>query len=132
MEAFRVLRKLPSPIGPQGFRSGVSWIVRDTFADAIAANELRDKKLWDWGNRRPSAREISLMERALDWPAKYLPKDQIARHALIAWAFAKASGRTARWCARKYRISQTMFDRQRMGAAMIIAQGLARDNVPVD
>lgn len=102
--AFEALGRVNMKIGPAGYGSGWPQYVHD-FADQVAQEtpaegetesqaEMRRK-----GERRPirlppSAHELSMMEEALVWPARYLKVVKPQDNSIGFWAVCRARGRT--------------------------------------
>jgi hypothetical protein len=136
IEAFRTLAKLPVANGPR-FCSGFwpewtrEWsdemarLEADTeqlAAEARAANRVRIL---------PTAIEISRMEAAIAWPARYLATRPILGRTVQLIAMWRSRERDLEWIARRLRLGMhTIRTRNRAGLDLI-ATGLHRDGVPV-
>jgi hypothetical protein len=145
IEAFGILRRMPFSFGPAQF--GNSWPqYRHELADLNSqegADDDQKRQLAEARNRvrtRPSANDVTRMELALGWTARYLADvDQQERrdgvHSLSRLvglvAMWRAAEREMEQIARKLRQHPATVRRRNRRGLDIIAAGLHRDGVPV-
>lgn len=80
---------------------------------------------------RPGADEISMMEEAIGWQAKYLSEHAGVRRVYKVWLFCKATRRRfSRVCA-KIGWARSTANRRRWHGSLLIATGLMRDGAPL-
>lgn len=129
--AFETLDRVRAKVGPTGYGSGWPRYVHE-WSDLLAQEEPVPGETVSQGEERrrgerrpitlpPSSHEVSLMDEALAWPARYLKVERGDDMCLGTWAFRRSrGGRTGEGLA--------------MGAywdATTVARGLARDRVAV-
>jgi hypothetical protein len=103
MEAMRTLRALPAP-NAAAYR--VAWPAYSYEWDDLVAQHKQGEleRTQQQQNRTrllPSIRDITIMERAIVWPAVYLGRSQIIASATNLVALAHALDRDAGWVAAK-------------------------------
>lgn len=125
IEAFRFAEKATGRIGPRGYGSGLPTPVRDA-EDWQGAPDKGPLVLM------LTPREVSLLEAALGWFARYCNEERGATNCAEGFLLAKTRRipwsrvvKTKRW-------SRATADRKRERAFSIIAQGLNRDGIPVE
>jgi hypothetical protein len=131
-EAFRTLRRMPTPTGPRGYRNSMPRYDYDR-GDLNGQQETyeleRMAKLRNRVRLHPPPDEITRMEEAMWWPAKYL---------LDAEDLARAVNLSAMWAAmdadvdeglRRIKTTRHAFNERKLRGLCIIARGLARDRV---
>lgn len=104
--AFETLDRLRVRIGPAGYGSGWPQYVHD-WADLLAQEEpVPGETESQAENRRkgerrpivlpPSAHDVSMMDEALVWPARYLKVSELRDISIGFWAFLRSRGKTPR------------------------------------
>lgn len=78
---------------------------------------------------RPGADEISMMEEAIGWQARYLDAHDGVRRVYKTWLYAKATRRRFARVCRKIGWPRSTANRRRWQGALLIATGLMRDEV---
>lgn len=132
-EAMRTLRLIPMR-GVAGYK--VCWpAYRYEFQDLLAQQEQgeleRTLKLQNRTRIMPSWRDVTRMEAAIGWPARFLGHDGNVAAAVNAVALAHAMERDSGWVAAKYGgYADTWRDRHDTGCG-VIARQLRAERVPV-
>jgi hypothetical protein len=133
MEAMRVLRLLPMA-GAIGYRPAWPAYAYE-FEDLLAQHEQgeleRTQAIQNRTRLQPSIREITVMERALVWPAVYLGRTQTIASAVNAVALAHALDRDAGWVANKRGGYADTWRARHDRGCEIIAAGLRKERVPI-
>ncbi|MDC7784801.1 hypothetical protein PQJ75_00850 [Rhodoplanes sp. TEM] len=127
-EAFEVLRRMPMPRGPREF--GRAWpAYRVEWADLLAEQEgaqqaaqLREKQRV--AKVLPTAEEVSRMERAISWPARFLATDRRLLLAVQRAALAFSVGRDFEWIAHTWGGSAAVWQQRDWQGCDVIADGL--------
>lgn len=138
LEAADVLLRLPPIRKPKEYGNGMPDVVRD-YADAMGAEESRDKSEWAWGRTRrepPPSAAISRMEEVTDWSVRYLmdwPAHRrcAPRECLWSSAICAVSRRSfAGVCRSRGWARATAYNRIDQ-ALIAVYEGLVSDNVEV-
>lgn len=145
IEAWGVLRRVPWQYGPAGCATAwpaYAYEFGDLNAQEGADLDDKDRKRQDRNRVRalPSAAEITHMETAIGWAARYLaPIDQAERRG-AALSVARCVGmvamwrsaeRESEWIARKLRLHPSTLRRRNRRGLDLIAIGLRCDGVTV-
>jgi hypothetical protein len=132
-EAMRTLRLLPMP-GVGGFGSPWPPYCYE-FEDLLAQHEQgeleRTQAIQNRTRTMPAMRDISLMERAIVWPAVFLARDPKIASAVNSVALAHALDRDAGWVAKKRGGYADTWRQRHDRGCEIIATGLRVQRVPV-
>ena len=80
---------------------------------------------------RPGADEISMMEQAISWQARYLDQHAGVRRVYKTWLYAKATRRRFARVCNKIGWARSTANRRRWQGALLIATGLMRDEIPL-
>jgi hypothetical protein len=133
-EAFRTLRRLPAPTGPRGHRNSMPTYDYDR-GDLNAQLETyeveRLAKLRNRVHLRPPSDEISRMEQAIWWPAKYLSGAEDLARAVNLSAMWAAMDMDVDKGLRRIKTTRRLFNDRKLRGLCIIARGLTRDRVPI-
>jgi hypothetical protein len=145
IEAFGTLRRLPWSNGPKAF--GNSWPAYEYEWSDLNSQEQADddqkRRLAEARNRvrtRPSANDVTRMEAALGWAARYLTdidreerRDGVHSLARVVGFVAmwRSAEREMEWIARKLRQHPATVRRRNRRGLDIIAAELVRDGVHV-
>jgi hypothetical protein len=133
-EGFRTLRRVPASTGPRGHRNSMPRYDYD-HGDLNAQLETYEiERLAKLRNRvrlRPSPDEISRMEQAIWWPAKYLfDAENLARAVNLSAMWAAGNADVDKGL-RRIKTTRREFNARKLRGLCIIARGLARDRVPI-
>lgn len=92
IEAFETLDRVERRPGPAGFRSTWPAVMRE-WAELFDAQAYAEhQRAVTTVRLKPNMRQISRMEEALAWPARFLSADLKCADAINLWALAKARG----------------------------------------
>jgi hypothetical protein len=135
-EALRTLTHLSIGGAPRGFANAwpeyaVEWIDEIAQAGADKTQQAQDAAAKNWTKIIPSAEEITRMEQAIAWPARYVGDLPQLLRAVGAVAIAKARHQNVAAAARKLRVPRRLARRWHNEGCELIAAGLARDEVLV-
>ena len=134
VEAMQTLRLVPMPPGARGF--GQAWPAYSyEWEDLLAQHEQgeleRTQQLQNRSRPVPSWRDITRMEAAIHWPARFLGHAADLVIAVNAVALAYAVNRDTGWVARRRGgYADTWRERYDEGC-IAIARGLRATRVPV-
>lgn len=133
MEAMRTLRLLPMA-GAIGYRPAWPAYAYE-FEDLLAQHEQGELERTQLVQNRsrilPGIRDLSLMERAIVWPASYLARKPQIASAVNCVALAHALDRDAGWvAAKKGGYADTWRQRHDLGCEIIASQ-LRDKRVPI-
>lgn len=135
LEAADVLLRLPPVRYPKQFGNSMPEVVRD-YADAMGAEESRDKSEWAWRIRREPApaAAISRMEEVTEWSVKYLmdwPRHRrcAPRDCLWASAICAMSRRSFAGVCRKRGWARTTAYARIDHALALVCNGLVSDGL---
>jgi hypothetical protein len=137
IEALRTLTKLPMPGGPQKYGNGWPGMV----IEFHELSQYADDEAWkterraEWNSRasksRPSSTEITRMETAITWPARYLGElPQLLRAVRVA-TLCRMSDQDLDRAAHRVQLPPRLLRRWSREGLDIIAAGLRRDHVRV-
>lgn len=127
VEAARVILFTAGPVGPRGFGSGFPR----ELADAIGFDEEAEPDPRTLRRKNVSARRMTLVEQASDWPIIYLRDHDGARRVLALFLACKAYRRSFGEAVKKRKWSRATAYRRRDEALRRIAEGLNSNRVPV-
>ena len=137
IRAAEVERAMPDHVGPMPPRSVQLPYVHDwvdkmgwakTKGDKLTEDPLAEERriFWERMGLRASAGELSQLEELRTW--LLIVEDETQRRALLAWAMAKAGGRSfKRWCLKVEGIHPETGRRRKNRALARISQGLGRN-----
>lgn len=132
IEAVRLVQRTAGRVGPASYGSTMPSYVYD-WGDKLA--QVETQELGKGRNRvvlGATAAQVSLMERAIWWPAQYVAEHEGLLRVLRTYLKAKALRLPFdRLCKEKGWSRATAY-RQRDRSLAIIAMGLNRDAVPVE
>lgn len=133
IEAFRTLDRLPGRIGPARLTSRLGPFAPLAQLESPADPEAAKAGLYrTWARGTPTPRDIARMERAIEWPMKYLNDDSEGGKALLAFTLSKARGRRLDGLPQLLLMTQAEFDASRRRGAYALAVALSRDCIAVD
>lgn len=119
----------------EGGKAGIWPDYWHTWSDMMGwdEGEFRARPLEEWAKRRPqlSATEIRLNAEAEGWPLRYLAGHEREAHALQLWLESKVRRVKGGRAFQRFGWNRRMYERLRAAALARIAEGLARDGVPV-
>jgi hypothetical protein len=125
VEAFKIERRMPGERRSKTSTWPASPI--HTWQEAVHWHDARERVLDGWERAQPFPAEVTMMEEAIEW-LRWLPLEE--RHALEAWAMAKARGLNKRRMMRG-RWTVTTFYRLRDRGTERIAERLNRQGVQI-
>ena len=136
VEALQTLQRIPINGCPQGFAN--SWPeYAIEWTDQLAQLEGDEEQLRqeaaarNWTKIVPSSVEISRMETAISWPAKYLGDVPQLLRVVGAVAHARARYRDIAWAAHRLKLPGRLARRWNNKGLDLIAEGLRHDEVEV-
>jgi hypothetical protein len=136
-EAFEVLARMPHIRGPRDYENSWPREILVEWEDAIARaqQEQAERDRADKQQNRvrvlPTSNEISRMEAALSWPARYLSELPQLLRTVGACALVRSRGRDQESAARRLGIPGRLVRRWNGEGLKMISGGLVRDQVRV-
>jgi hypothetical protein len=136
-EALRTLRHMPINGVPQGFATSwpgyamIEWEDRLAQAGSDQEQQQQEAVAKNWSKTIPTSIEISRMEVAISWPARYLGEIPQLLRVVGAVASAKSRGQNIAVAERKLRLPGRVVRRWNNEGLDLIAAGLQRDEVMV-
>jgi hypothetical protein len=135
-EALRTLRHLPINGCPAGFTNSwpeyaIEWTDRLAQLEGDREQQEQEAAARNWTRIVPSAVEITHMEQAISWPAKYLGDVPQLLRVVGAVAHARARYRDIAWAAHRLKLPGRLARRWNDEGLELIARGLQRDKVRV-
>lgn len=128
VDAVRMAQRVAGAVGPQGF--GANWPkYQHTFADIVGWGDT-DEKVRTEVRRLPTAAEVSRMEVALTWQARYLARQPGPARAIKLWLRSKATRVHFTVLIKRQKWPPATAYRARDKALTLIALGLTRDGIP--
>jgi hypothetical protein len=135
-EALRTLRSMPINGVPRGFASSwpvyaIEWEDRLAQLEADEAQQKQDALARNWTKIVPSSNEVSRMEAAISWPARYLAELPQLLRTVGAVAVARSRHQDIAAATRKLQLPGRIVRRWNNEGLDVIAAGLRRDKVGV-
>jgi len=135
-EAMRTLVHLSIGGAPRGFANAwpeyaVEWTDALAQASADEIQQQQEAAAKNWTRIIPSAEEITHMEQAIVWPARYLGEFPQLLRAVGTVAVCKARYQNIAAASRKLRIPQRLARRWNNQGLDMVATGLIRNQVQI-